>query len=197
MFVSDHFRLYETLKCLPGCEPIWTLEKTCIGLEFKFKFDLFLYCWNLHCPPNLINLNYISSYILRMMEHILFHLVAIPLLRMCCRLFAGLFSASCTNRFLSKTGEVFYITEFSVTASPVWVQAGGVAKCWSYKDSIPLSSCGFIYILPLLTSRPEPWRALARCELYNCAAAGHVTGCLSNSLQKETNCILKSSTNSV
>ena len=36
---------------------------------------------------------------------------------------------------------------------------------------------------------------IAQFELYNGAAVSQVTGSLSNSLQKETNCMLKSSTN--
>lgn len=36
---------------------------------------------------------------------------------------------------------------------------------------------------------------MALFELYNGAAGSQVTGSLSNSLQKETNCMLKSSTN--
>lgn len=38
---------------------------------------------------------------------------------------------------------------------------------------------------------------MALFELYNGAAGSQVTGSLSNSLQKETNCMLKSSTNTL
>ena len=46
--------------------------------------------------------------------------------------------------------------------------------------------CGF-----LITTQMAPF------ELYNGAAGSQVTGSLSNSLQKETNCMLKSSTNTL
>lgn len=69
--LSDHFRLSETLKC-SDCQQLWTLEKTCVGLEleinisrsFGFCFGVFFLLLFHTCAssPNLINsLSYISS----------------------------------------------------------------------------------------------------------------------------------------
>lgn len=92
IFLSDSFKLYETLKCSPLSLRYWTWIWILI-------FPLFCYYGNCWLPKS-DTLAFI---------HILLFPVPISFLRACCSLFACLFWTPYTDGFLSNLGEV-YIT---------------------------------------------------------------------------------------
>lgn len=69
-----------------------------MGFEFEFKSFFCVYITETSALPRCDKLTCI---------HILFHLVAISLLRTCCRRLASFFSAFYTSEFLSNLSEVY------------------------------------------------------------------------------------------